>query len=76
MPKQMADAPTGEEIRKARIDKGLSVLKLANLADVEWRTLRDWEEGKRKPRFETMKRIIEALNRETGLPGLGQQPQA
>ena len=62
--------PTGAEIRQARLDRGLTIQKLARLAKVRWVTLRDWEEGRRAPRFDTMRRVIEALNQQAALPGI------
>lgn len=66
--------PTGDEIKAARLARDLSIQKLAELAGVQWRTLRDWEAGRRAPRYETMKRIIEAINQTKPLPRLGEQP--
>ena len=70
MPKTMAP-PTGAEIRAAREARDLSIKKLAELADVRWVTLRDWEAGRRAPRYETMRKVIEALNRTKPLPKIG-----
>lgn len=67
--KQMAP-PTGTEIRAARVAKDLSIKKLAELAGVRWVTLRDWEAGRRSPREDTMRKIIEALNAAKPLPKL------
>lgn len=69
MTNQMAP-PTGAEIRAARTARDLSIRKLAQLAGVQWRTLRDWEDGRRVPRYDTIKAVVEALNKTPPLPRL------
>ena len=49
-------------IRKIRIEKGISQLELANIANFSQSFLANVESGKKKPSVMTILRIAEALN--------------
>jgi len=63
--------PTGAEIRKAREDRGLSVLELSKKAKVARQSIIDWEKGKRTPRYPTVRKVMECLAKQDRLPDLG-----
>ena len=42
----------GEQIRRARIEKGLTQKQLADLLGVKNNSISDWEKGKSKPHIE------------------------
>ncbi len=67
--------PTGAEIRKAREDRGLSVLELSKKAKVARQSIIDWESGKRTPRFPTVRKVMECLAKVQLLPDLGIKPE-
>ena len=50
------------KIKKIRTDKGISQLKLANIANFPQSFLANVESGKKKPSLLTILRIAEALN--------------
>lgn len=49
-------------LRKARRAKGLSQVALGDLIGASQATVADWETGKTRPRHETLKRLLLALN--------------
>ena len=53
---------TGEQLRKIREFRGLSLAQLAKRSGVGQSTLSQWETGKHKPRFEQLKKVLDALN--------------
>lgn len=55
---------TGNQIKRARKARGLSVVALAREADVPYFTLYGWERGRTSPaKREHRQRILEALSR-------------
>jgi len=53
----------GREIKRARKARGITRYRLAILADVDWRTVNDLEKGRRQPQSETMRKIVNGLNK-------------
>lgn len=51
----------GENIRKYRKMQGLTQKELANLAELNEVTIRSYENGKYKPKLETLRKISKAL---------------
>lgn len=51
----------GENIRKYRKMQGLTQKQLANLAELNEVTIRSYENGKYKPKLETLRKISKAL---------------
>lgn len=66
--------PTGPEIKKAREDRGISVLELSKKAKVSRQSIIDWESGKRTPRYPTVRKVMETLAKQGLLPDLGIKP--
>lgn len=60
---QTMDIPSGEAIQRMRKDRWLSVLELAKKAKVTRQAIAAWESGKRTPRFETARKVWEALQK-------------
>jgi transcriptional regulator with XRE-family HTH domain len=52
---------TGEQLRKIREFRGLTLSELAKRSGVGQSTLSQWESGKHKPRFEQLKKVLDAL---------------
>lgn len=52
---------TGEQIRQMRREKGLTVYRLAKLAEVTQRTISAFEKGKISPTISTYLKILNAL---------------
>ena len=52
----------GEQIKKVRQEKGLSQKALGQLLGVSQQHIAQYETGKRKPKYDTLKKIIHALN--------------
>lgn len=52
----------GERIRQIRKEKDMSIIDLANLTDLSKSTISEIENGKKKPAFETLKKLSFALN--------------
>lgn len=52
----------GENIRKIRKQKGLAQKRLAELSGLNEVTIRSYELGKFKPKFETIQKIAKALD--------------
>lgn len=67
--------PSGPEIRKAREDRGLSVLELSQKAKVARQSIIDWESGKRTPRYPTVRKVMQYLAKQELLPDLGIKPE-
>ncbi len=55
---------TGKQIKREREKRGLTINELALKADVAWDTVADLEEGGRRPRKKTIKKILWALRAE------------
>lgn len=51
----------GEAIKKARLDKGYSILELAEIAQVTFNTIYKWENGKTYPNVYNLIPIADAL---------------
>lgn len=51
----------GEQLRKIREFRGLSLTELAKRSGVGQSTLSQWESGKHKPRFDQLKRVLDVL---------------
>ncbi len=75
-PREIMAIPSGPEIKKAREDRGISVLALSKKAKVPRQSIVDWESGKRTPRYSTVWRVMQCLSQLPGLPdiGLGGEP--
>lgn len=56
------DESLGVRIKKARIDAGMTQKELAQQVGVPYQTLQFWENGKRKPKIENIRKIAEILN--------------
>ncbi|CCJ32985.1 helix-turn-helix domain-containing protein [Caloramator australicus] len=52
----------GERIRQIRKEKNMSIIDLANLTDLSKSTISEIENGKKKPAFDTLKKLASALN--------------
>ena len=52
----------GERIKKVRQEKGLSQKALGQLLGVSQQHIAQYETGKRKPKYDTLKKIIHALD--------------
>ena len=52
----------GEKIRDTRISKGLTQKQLAEKLNTSQQNLAQYENGKRKPKLETLQRIADALD--------------
>lgn len=52
----------GARIKKARTDAGMTQKELAQQVGVPYQTLQFWENGKRKPKIENIRKIADALN--------------
>ena len=52
---------TGDRIKEARKQAGLSQKELADKLGISFQTLAQWETGKRNPKYDTLKRIADAL---------------
>lgn len=52
---------TGKKIREARIQKGITQKKLANLCGMYDSQIRKYESGKVEPKIETLQKIADAL---------------
>lgn len=53
---------TGELIRKARKEAGLTQAQLAKKLDIPYQSIGQWERNVRKPKYDTLKKIANALN--------------
>jgi len=51
-----------EQLRKVREFRGLSIKDLASRSGVSSAAISQWENGKHKPRFEQLKKVLDALN--------------
>lgn len=51
----------GQQIRKYRKEKGMTQKQLADLLDTTQQNLAQYENGKRNPKIETLKKIARAL---------------
>lgn len=51
----------GEQIRKIRKEKGISVTELAYRCDLDSQNLRKYENGKQEMKISTLKRIADGL---------------
>lgn len=51
----------GQQIRKYRKEKGMTQKQLADLLDTTQQNLAQYENGKRNPKIETLKKIAQAL---------------
>lgn len=56
---------TGERIRIARKNAGLTQKQLGEKLNLSYQTIAQWENGLRNPKYETIIRIAEALNLST-----------
>ena len=54
----------GELIRSQRVEKGLSIRKLAELTGLSPGAISRWESGKRIPSIESFNKVIAALGAE------------
>ena len=71
------DVNIGENIRIVRIRRGLSQEELANKVNAATITIRQYESGKRQPRYEALQNIANALNVKTSeLIGEGSDAEA
>ena len=52
----------GENIRKIRIERGLSIRKLAAMVNVGESYIRAYETGKRNPKIQSLEAIAKALD--------------
>ncbi len=50
-----------DKIRRARLRKGITQNKIAEKIGISQPTYAQWENGKRKPKLETLKKIADAL---------------
>lgn len=69
-PRTMA-IPTGDQLKRLREDRGLSVLALSKKAKVPRQSLIDWESGKSVPRWTTVWKVWSCLEKLPRLPDLG-----
>lgn len=53
---------TGERIKAARINAGLTQRELAERLNVSFVNISQWENGVRNPKIETLQKIADALN--------------
>lgn len=53
--------PSGKEFKKAREERGVSRLELAEKAKVRFSTIADFESGRRDTRIGTIKKLMDAL---------------
>lgn len=53
---------TGERLKIARTEKGMTQLELANKIGASYQQISQYERDLRSPKFETLKRIADALN--------------
>ena len=53
---------TGERIKAARINAGLTQRELADRLNVSFVNISQWERGRRSPKIETLQKIASALN--------------
>ena len=51
-----------EQLRKVREFRGLSIKDLASRSGVSSAAISQWETGKHKPRFDQLKKVLDALN--------------
>jgi transcriptional regulator with XRE-family HTH domain len=51
-----------EQLRKIREFRGLTIGGLSRKSGVSKTTISQWEMGKHKPRFEQLKKVLDALN--------------
>lgn len=56
------DESLGARIKKARTVAGMTQKELAQQVGVPYQTLQFWENGKRKPKIENIRKIADALN--------------
>jgi predicted transcriptional regulator len=70
-PKITMAIPTGDQLKKLRESRGLSVLALSKKAKVPRQSLMDWESGKRIPRWGTVWKVWNCLEKLPKLPDLG-----
>ena len=54
--------PTGERIKKIRLEKGITQKQLAELLNTSQQNLAQYESGKRNPKIETLQKIADALD--------------
>ena len=52
----------GEKIKKTRVEKGLTQKELANRLNSSYVMVNQYENGKRNPKLETIKKIAKALD--------------
>lgn len=52
----------GEQIRRARIEKGLTQKQLADLLGVKNNSISDWEKGKSKPHVDIIELLMGVLD--------------
>ncbi len=55
---------TGELIRKARKEAGLTQAQLAKKLDIPYQSIGQWERNVRNPKYDTLKKIANALDTE------------
>lgn len=55
---------TGELIKKARKEAGLTQLQLAERLGIPYQSIGQWERNVRNPKYDTLKKIANALNTE------------
>ena len=52
----------GENIKKARIDAGLSQKQLGERLGITAQSVAQWETGRREPKYQSIVKIADALN--------------
>ena len=57
----MIDVESFNKIKRARTAKGLTQKTLAELSGVPYRTIQDWEAGRRNPKDSSLQKIAEVL---------------
>ena len=57
----MIDKDHFSKIKKARTEKGLTQKALADLSGVPYRSIQDWETGRRNPKDSSLQKIAEVL---------------
>ena len=72
----MKNSDTGTKISDLRKAKGLTQQQLAELCDVDVRTLQRIEGGKVQPRAYTVNLIFDVLSKEEPLEGMAEMPQS
>ena len=56
----------GENIKKCRIERGMTQKKLSELLNVSQNAVHNWENGKREPKLDTLAQIAKVLNIKLG----------